>query len=169
MIKKLITAIFRISLLIIASVFIFACSHTPQDIEPQNVEEYSEPVVPLKKGQKIADLARAMLGSPYKYGGDSPSGFDCSGLVFYTHGELGIRTPRTSLQQFNTAKAITTTQLSSGDLVFFKLNKQDVSHVGIYIGQGRFVHAPKSGKRVSVNYLNDEYWKPRFAGAGRLY
>ena len=162
-------AMLRISLISIASMILFACSHTPQNTEQQEVERYSEPVTPIDKGQKIAELARAMLGSPYKYGGNSPSGFDCSGLVFYTHGKLGIPAPRTSLQQFRTAKAISSTQLRSGDLVFFKLNKHKVSHVGIYIGQGRFVHAPVSGKRVSVNNLHDEFWKPRFVGAGRLH
>ena len=168
-IKKLTIAMLRNSLIIIACIFLFACTHTPKNVEPKETQQHSKSVVRVDKGQQIAELAQTMLGSPYKYGGDSPSGFDCSGLVFYTHSKLGIRTPRTSLQQFRNAKAVTAKQLSSGDLVFFKLNKNSVSHVGIYIGQGRFVHAPKSGKRVSVNYLHDEFWKPRFVSAGRLY
>ena len=158
-----------LSLIIFTSIFLVACSHTPQNATPQLERQHSKSEIINDKGKEIAQLAKTMLGSPYKYGGMTPNGFDCSGLVFYTHGQLGIPTPRTSLQQYNTAKAITTKQLRSGDLVFFKLNKHNVSHVGIYIGQGRFVHAPKSGKRVSVNSLSDEFWQPKFVSAGRFY
>ncbi len=123
----------------------------------------------LNAGDEIANLATSLLGSPYKYGGSSPEGFDCSGLVHYTHGKLGIRTPRTSLQQYKSAKNINLSNLHAGDLVFFTLNKTNVSHVGIYVGNGRFIHAPKSGKRVAVNNLNDNYWQPRFVSGGRFY
>lgn len=159
----------RIFLFITHCIFLFACTHGAKNIELNVEDQQTVHEVTYDKGQQIANLAQTMLGSPYKYGGASPNGFDCSGLVFYTHGKLGIITPRTSLQQFKTAKEITSKQLRSGDLVFFKLNQNNVSHVGIYIGQGRFIHAPKSGKHVSVNYLRDEFWQPRFVSAGRLY
>ena len=154
------------------SLLLFACGHSPKYSETPSETK----VVKLKssykaqnKGKEIADLAKSLLGSPYKYGGASPKGFDCSGLVYYTHGKKGIRTPRTSLQQYKSAKNIKLSELTSGDLVFFTLNKSNVSHVGIYIGKGRFVHAPKSGKRVAVNNLNDDFWRPRIVSGGRLY
>jgi cell wall-associated NlpC family hydrolase len=156
------------SLSILCSVLLFACAHSPQSNETSS-ESRTDTSIKNSKGEEIAYLAKSLLGSPYKYGGTSPRGFDCSGLVYYTHGKLGIRTPRTSLQQYNNSKHIKLNELHAGDLVFFRLNKSKVSHVGIYIGKGRFVHAPKSGKRVSVNYLNDDYWKPRIVSAGRLH
>lgn len=156
------------SLSILCSVLLFACAHSPQSSETSS-ERRADTSIKNNKGEEIADLAKSLLGSPYKYGGASPKGFDCSGLVYYTHGKLGIRTPRTSLQQYKSTKHIKLSELHAGDLVFFRLNKSKVSHVGIYIGKGRFVHAPKSGKRVSVNRLNDDYWKPRIVSAGRLY
>jgi cell wall-associated NlpC family hydrolase len=147
---------------------LFACAHTPQNSEATSEKTTKTPFT-SKKGEKIADLAESLLGSPYKYGGASPKGFDCSGLVHYTHGKLGIRTPRTSLQQYKHAKHIKLSELTLGDIVFFTLNKHSVSHVGIYVGNNRFIHAPKSGKQVTMNNLNDEYWRPRVVGAGRLY
>ena len=156
------------SLSILCSVLLFACAHSPQSNETSS-ENRADTSIKNNKGEDIADLAKSLLGSPYKYSGASPKGFDCSGLVYYTHGKLGIRTPRTSLQQYKNSKNIKLSELQVGDLVFFRLNKPIVSHVGIYIGKGRFIHAPKSGKRVSVNHLNDGYWKPRIVSAGRLY
>jgi len=158
---------------ILLPVLLFACAHSPQ---PRETVTY-EPAQETKRkvatnnstGQNIAALANSLLGSPYKYGGASPRGFDCSGLVYYTHAKFGIRTPRTSLQQFKNSRHIKLTELNAGDLVFFKLNRSKVSHVGIYIGKGQFIHAPNRGKRVAVNKLNDRFWKPRIVGAGRLH
>ena len=161
-----------LTLLMIYSGLLVACSHSPKHSEPTSKTK----VVTAKSyqnnintGDEIADLAKSLLGSPYKYGGASLKGFDCSGLVYYTHGKLGIRTPRTSLQQYKSAKNISLSKLHSGDLVFFTLNKTNVSHVGIYLGNGQFIHAPKSGKRVSVNNLNDSFWRLRIVSGGRLY
>lgn len=161
-----------LTFLIFCSGLLVACSHSPQHSEKTNktkVATAKSNQKNLKTGDEIADLAKSLLGSPYQYGGASPKGFDCSGLVFYTHGKLGIRTPRTSLQQYKSAKNISLSKLHSGDLVFFTLNKANVSHVGIYLGNGRFIHAPKSGKRVTVNNLNDNFWRPRIVSGGRLY
>lgn len=155
---------------------LFACAHSPKYSESTSTtnngstENTSESTnKKTNKGQKIADLAHALLGSPYKYGGASPKGFDCSGLVLYTHGKVGVATPRTSYQQHKTAKNIKLNEVTPGDLIFFKLHKSRVSHVGIYVGKGRFIHAPKSGKRVAVNQLKDGFWKPRIVSAGRLH
>ena len=166
----------KIQVLLILSfsmVFIAACAHSPKT--ESNAERYgtinkkSEKKLLNHKGQDIAALAKSMLGAPYRYGGSSPNGFDCSGLVYYTHGKLGVKVPRTSRTQFSYAKPIDLNHLQVGDVVFFKLNKKDISHIGIYIGGNRFIHAPKAGKKVSLSHLNEHFWKSRFAGAGRLY
>ncbi len=163
--SKLIISLLYVSLM-------FACSSSPQYSE--RIPKAAEKTTALKaktqpKGYKIADLAKSLVGSPYKYGGETPNGFDCSGLVFYTHGKVGLGTPRTSLQQFKAAKNVPLKELRNGDLIFFKLTRSRVSHVGIYIGNGRFIHAPQSGKQVIATYLNDSYWKNRIVSAGRLY
>jgi cell wall-associated NlpC family hydrolase len=113
----------------------------------------------------------AQVGAPYRYGGSSPAqGFDCSGLVSYVFGQQGIAVPRTAAQQFAAAKSIREQDLRPGDLVFFRLAgpRAEVSHVGIYSGQGRVVHAPQSGKRVGEASLDDEYYRERLAGFGRF-
>ena len=165
--------IFNIFLSIFIPLVLVACSHTPKQSvshsNPKHVETQTTESRHLTLGQQIADLARLQVGAPYRYGGASPKGFDCSGLVYYTHGKFGISTPRTSYAQFNHARPIKLNQLESGDLVFFKIDKKSISHVGIYVGKGQFVHAPKSGKEVSKNHLNDDFWKSRIVSAGRLY
>jgi len=120
-------------------------------------------------GLEIAHAAEALIGSPYQYGGSGPDTFDCSGLVSYVHREFGFSTPRTAAQQFAAAEPVARSNLRAGDLVFFRLSGGSVSHVGIYIGGNEFVHAPQSGTRVRVANLDDDYYRARFAGGGRLY
>jgi hypothetical protein len=120
-------------------------------------------------GLQIAATAESLLGSPYRYGGSGPDAFDCSGLVSYVHARFGVATPRTAAQQFAAASPVARPDLKAGDLVFFRLNGSSVSHVGIYIGNGEFVHAPQTGTRVRIASLDDDYFRPRYAGGGRLY
>ena len=152
-------------------VLLFACSHTREHGNSHHTKQNIEPQVKNKTtiGNKIASLAQSQLGAPYRYGGASPNGFDCSGLVYYTHKQIGIPTPRTSHAQFNFAQPVKINLLESGDVIFFKINRQKISHVGIYVGNGQFIHAPTSGKMVSMNYLNDPYWSSRIISGGRLY
>ena len=120
----------------------------------------------------IAREARTLLGTPYRYGGSEPAtGFDCSGLVSYVHSREGIVVPRTAATQFAAARRVEPGELRAGDLVFFRLvpGSRDVTHVGIYVGDGRFVHAPQSGRNVVEASLDDPYYRERFAGAGRFY
>jgi len=120
---------------------------------------------------RIVEAARAQVGVPYRYGGSSPTqGFDCSGLVSYVFAQQGIFVPRTAAQQFLAATPVPERALQPGDLVFFRLAgpRAEVSHVGIYAGAGRFVHAPQSGRRVTEATLDDEYYRPRLAGFGRF-
>ena len=94
-------------------------------------------------------IAAAELGVPYRYGGSSPSGFDCSGLVAYVYAKLGIRLPHNAAAQYSYGRAVDRGHLKPGDLVFF----HGLGHVGLYIGQGRIIHAPQSGERVSIQSL----------------
>ncbi len=119
---------------------------------------------------KVVEIARELLGTPYRYGGESPRhGFDCSGLVQYAYQQAGLEIARTTGQQYRQVQAIPSRFLRPGDLVFFSTKyNRFVSHVGIYLGNNRFIHAPSSGKTVSVANMRDPYWRRHFASAGRL-
>lgn len=123
-----------------------------------------------KSKQSVVAAAKRMLGVRYRYGGTSPKrGFDCSGLVQYSHKAAGIKLPRTTGQQYRHAKWISRKYLKAGDLVFFKTSvSKIVSHVGIYLGNNKFIHAPSSGKRVKISSMKERYWRKRFTGAGRV-
>ena len=117
--------------------------------------------------QTITKTATQMIGVPYRYGGSTPSGFDCSGLVQYSYRAAGITVPRTSREQYNAASPIRLTEAVPGDLLFFRYDRR-ISHVAIYLGDERFVHAPSSGKQVSVASLRDPHYQQHFVQAGRL-
>lgn len=116
---------------------------------------------------RAADTARSLLGAPYRYGGTSPAGFDCSGLVHYSFREAGASVPRTSHELFRSTRAVPIEEARAGDLVFFRLADK-VSHVGIYLDEGRFVHAPSTGKRVEIASLESEWYRSHFVRAGRI-
>ncbi len=123
-------------------------------------------------GAVIAREARDQIGVPYRYGGDEPRrGFDCSGLVAYVHAQEGIAVPRTAAAQYAAARKVDRDDLRPGDLVFFRLvaGSREISHVGVYTGQGRFVHAPQPGRDVAESSLDDPFFRERFAGSGRFY
>lgn len=120
-------------------------------------------------GERIAAAALAQVGRPYRYGGNGPDAFDCSGLVVFTHAALGIRVPRTTGDQFTAARPVTDAQLSAGDLLFFRFDATKVSHVAVYVGDGRFVHAPQAGRPVESRRLDDPGYRDGFVRAGRLY
>jgi len=123
---------------------------------------------PAEEGAQLVRVAAALIGTPYKFGGDDPRGFDCSGLVFYSFDRLGIEVPRTAADQRRAARSVDLESLSPGDLVFFRTSARRVDHVGIYAGDGRFIHAPRSGAVVSYAYLDDPYYRTHFVSAGRL-
>lgn len=167
----------RLSLLILittASLWLGACSSTPERLQtqtqPQTIKEgYQFPQPASAKGDNIALMAQSMLGKRYLYGGSSPQqGFDCSGLVYFTHTQVGDYVPRTSRDQLYASREVNIEDLQPGDLLFYRINGKP-SHVGIYIGDKKFVHAPSSGKTVSVTTMDNPYFKPRLIRAGRLY
>ncbi|HEX6398581.1 MAG TPA: C40 family peptidase [Steroidobacteraceae bacterium] len=120
-------------------------------------------------GEALANFALSLQGTRYRYGGASRDGFDCSGLVFYAHRRLGLEVPRTSSDQAQEAGQVKRRKLERGDLVFFKIDSRKVNHVGIYVGDHRFVHAPGDGKPVTVSSLDDEFYAQSFSGAGRYW
>ena len=119
-------------------------------------------------GAAIADLAMGMVGTRYRFGGTDPQqGFDCSGLVFYTYSQAGYEVPRTSQEQFRVARKIALGDANAGDLMFFQ-DQSKLSHVGIYLGDGMFVHAPASGQNVAVASLDTPYYQQHLVAIGRL-
>ena len=119
--------------------------------------------------QTLLKRALALLGTPYRWGGSSTEGFDCSGLVGYVfRTALGMDLPRVSQDQAKTGELISDrAALVAGDLVFFG-RRGRVDHVGIYVGEGRFVHAPRTGKEVEVSDLDNSYWSGRYLEARRV-
>jgi hypothetical protein len=148
--------------LIAIALLLAACSSAPPTRQPQ------PSLLPL--GALVARDAAQLIGTPYRYGGDDPrKGFDCSGLVHYTHVGQGIDVPRTAAQQSRAAKPVPIDALAPGDLIFFRIASRNVDHVGIYAGNGRFIHAPRSGQVVSFAYLDDPYYRRHMTSAGSFW
>ncbi|OZI60962.1 C40 family peptidase [Bordetella genomosp. 11] len=127
------------------------------------------PTVPSLRDRVVAAGLDA-LGTRYRWGGDDPdTGFDCSGLVSFIYREVaGMELPRRARDQRAEGHAVKTAQLQPGDLVFFGTHRRNqTSHVGIYIGNNEFVHAPTRGERVRIDTLDSAYWAKRFTGARR--
>lgn len=159
----------RVTLTIFVVAFIAGgCAGTPREPSvPGEAVGESRPATSM--GDEIVRVAAGLIGSPYKFGGASPAqGFDCSGLVFYSFDQLGVEVPRTAADQRHAAKPVTRDELTPGDLVFFRSSGRRVDHVGIYAGDGRFIHAPSKGAVVTYAYLDDPYYRAHFVSAGRL-
>jgi cell wall-associated NlpC family hydrolase len=115
----------------------------------------------------MVDNAMSMLGQPYRYGGASPGGFDCSGLVVYAAGGAGVRVPRTALEQFDSGMPVARGQLRMGDLIFMHLAHKEL-HVGIAIDHERFIHAPSTGGHVRIDSLDVPPYAKGFIVARRI-
>lgn len=118
----------------------------------------------------VALYALSLADTPYRYGGNSgDNGFDCSGFVQHVYlNTLGIKLPRTSTEMSRVGGELDDGQLRPGDLVFFNTRQQPFSHVGIYVGEERFVHSPSSGKAIMVASMREKYWRSRYNGARRV-
>lgn len=119
-------------------------------------------------GPAVARTAETLLGLPYREGGALPDGFDCSGLVTYVFARHGIAVPRDVRRQASAGAPVARGDIMAGDLVFFSTTGSGPTHVGIAIGDGQFVHAPKSGAVVRVELLESAYWTSRFVAARRV-
>ncbi len=134
-----------------------ACAAPPQAQRPSRSPE-------------MVFQALASAGVPYRRGGDSPeNGFDCSGLVAHVYREaFGIELPHNALAQSRIGRHVTLSQLEAGDLVFYNTERRPYSHVGIFLGDNRFIHAPRPGAAVRVENMRGSYWVRRFDGARRI-
>jgi cell wall-associated NlpC family hydrolase len=129
------------------------------------------PVQPVSDvRQRLAKTAQSYLGAPLKRGGASPEeGFDCTGYVFYVYQEAaGITLPRKSHDQVQMGAAISPISLQPGDLIYFKVEGIRSLHVGLYLGEGRFIHAPSTNGTVEIDSLGTKHWRLRFLGARRI-
>jgi glucan-binding YG repeat protein len=118
-------------------------------------------------GQTATDIALNYVGVPYRYGGTTPSGFDCSGLVNFAYKQAGLALPRTARDLYNSGQAISKSSLKEGDLVFFLPTSTGPSHVGIYLSNNQFIHSATS-TGVRVDSLNSNYWSKAYYGAKRI-
>ena len=148
---------------VLISLLLAGCSSSPPAVRHKS-PPYDSAKLPQHPALMIA---AGLVGAPYRHGGSSPRGFDCSGLVYYAFRRAGIHVPRNTRSQYRHAFHVATSQLQPGDLVFFKLDRHAVSHVGIYAGNGQFIHAPSKGKRVSFTAMDDSYWGSKYVAAGR--
>ncbi|WP_407275363.1 C40 family peptidase [Halothiobacillus sp. DCM-1] len=124
---------------------------------------------PHSAGTEAVFQAMAQLGVAYQRGGSSVgTGFDCSGLTSYAYKQADITLPRTAREQYAFTQRISKAQLKPGDLLFFKIRSRKIDHVGIYVGDNRFIHAPRVGQRIEYANLDAAYWKRHYVGAGRV-
>lgn len=148
----------RIPLSLAAMLLLAACSTLP-----------SAPPALDARGVEIARIASSLVGTPYQFGGADTQGFDCSGLAFYAHQGVGLTIPRTAAAQSRAAQPVAVRALRPGDLLFFRMGRRRVDHVGVYTGHGRFVHAPRRGEVVAYASLEDPYFRKRLVRAGRFW
>jgi peptidoglycan DL-endopeptidase CwlO len=121
------------------------------------------PTEEIEGRPRVVEIALGYLGTPYRWAGASPSGFDCSGFVMYVYGKIGIALPHNGAQLWGVGRFVPRDRLEPGDVVFFN----GLGHVGIYIGEGRFVHSPQTGDVVKVSRFSDGWYSSTFVGARR--
>lgn len=128
---------------------------------------FTAPEASAASKKSVVTVAKNYIGTPYKYGGTSPKGFDCSGFVGYSYKRVGKSLPRTTASMYKKGKKVKKANLQKGDLIFFETYKKGASHVGIYIGSNQFIHS-SSSKGVKVDKLSNSYWKTKYYGAKRI-
>jgi cell wall-associated NlpC family hydrolase len=143
--------------------FLFGC--TIEDTAARPDPEPAQPAPKPTLGQRAARIAVKAVGVPYRWGGSSPStGFDCSGLVSWAYGRLGVALPHSSYALYDRGRRVPLARLKAGDMLFFS----GLGHVGLYVGRGRMVHAPRSGRLVEVVSLGRSGYRSRLVGARRI-
>jgi murein DD-endopeptidase len=153
------------ALILFLTLALAGCATTPPP--PAASAGSTKPGNGAAPADRAAALAAKMVGKPYKYGGSSPSGFDCSGLVQYSFKQAGVSLPHHTVQQRSATRLINVAELRRGDLLFFNQEGKKYGHVGIYLGDGKFVHAPSSGKSVRSDALSNPYWKKHLSEVRR--
>lgn len=182
--RKIMTVKYYLSIIILSGL-LSACSWSNVQTSPQttprstanpstanpNTDISSDINSPFGKGTNVnttllMQVLERQIGRPYLYGGNSPNGFDCSGLVQYSFSQIGINLPRSTTEQMSALQTISREQLQKGDLAFFKTGSKQY-HVAIMTDSHNFVHAPSSGKSVSTSSFSNTYWQKNFIGARR--
>lgn len=148
--------------LLLAMSLVAACGHDPVRRSPEADRSWPG----RSPAERAAIVAVRQVGVPYRYGGATTRGFDCSGLVQYAHAQAGTRIPRTTAAQWRALAPVPGNTLRVGDLLFFRIDGR-ISHVGLYLGSGRFVHAPSSGREVTIEELNSDFYRRAFVRGGR--
>lgn len=119
--------------------------------------------------KRIIEKAVSLLGTPYRYGGSTSKGFDCSGFIQYVYKtSLNIALPRLAREQSRAGKPVHGKNLRPGDIVHFKIKGQRSPHVGIFLGKDKFIHAPSSGGQVNIQSIHSKYWRKLYTGARRI-
>lgn len=159
--------------IMLAVALLAACASAPRRSVPaRSTSLPARAAVHPQEANNVLFHAIGLVGTPYHWGGNTPgTGFDCSGLVDYVYRtSAGIDLPRTSRQmsRMDAPKITRIDRLDSGDLLFFRTEGRHISHVAIYVGKGRFVHAPNSGGTVRLDNLDNRYWHAHFAFARRV-
>ena len=119
-------------------------------------------------GLQAVSLAKAQLGKMYQWGAEGPDRFDCSGLVYFVYGNLGVPMPRVSGLQAKVGREVPSRELAPGDMLYFATSGSDINHVGIYLGHSKFLHAPRPGMPVRTDSMNNGWWKQKYRGARRI-
>ncbi len=147
----------------------FVASDSPSNFTRSESNAVPQPDRHALRGQYLARTALAYRGAPYRWGGRSLAGFDCSGLAQTVFGKNGITLPRSANEQYQMGKPVSKSELLPGDLVFFKNTyRAGLSHVGIYVGDGMFIHSSRPGVGVVLSSLNEGYHRNHWAGARRI-
>ena len=168
--RRCVTALFVTSLAITSPVVAAQDSAPLSFTDSAATKVRSVAATALKSAQDLASTALDLIGIRYKWGGNTPeTGLDCSGLVRYVFQQVtGVTLPRTAKDMSRLGTEVAVTDLQPGDLVFFNTRRFAFSHVGIYLGDNQFVHAPRRGREVEVATLDSGFWKRRFDGARRM-
>ena len=150
-----------LALAIAVSAFAYAAPTASARLDGPPRRERPKPTL----GQRAAKIAVKAVGVPYRWGGSSPaSGFDCSGLVYWAYGRIGVSVPHSSYALYGLGRSVQPSRLRAGDVLFFS----GLGHVGLYIGRNRMVHAPQSGRNVEIVPLGRSHYGSRLVGARRL-
>lgn len=156
---------------LLGATIVSACSTVPTQDAPAPADADAGPAGRVSEdlAREVTFLALSLVDTPYRYGGNTPdSGFDCSGLIVYVYRRAaGLALPRTVAQLARVGEPVPTRAVRSGDLVLFDTRGR-FSHAGIYVGDGRFVHAPSSGGTVRLDGMRARYWQRRFSGVRRV-
>lgn len=152
-----------------AALALAGCAWQPAELPSDPVEVPARPASQQTTvGDRAAAIALQQIGTPYRYGGQTPAGFDCSGLVHYAYGQAGRAVPRTTDALWSRTRPVPRDELRAGDLLFFSIDGK-MQHVGLYVGEGRFAHAPSSGRTVTVESLSADFYRQAFLRGGRLH